>query len=829
MKIKNKICTTIASLCFASVGCAAYGQVAQSPISLHWRKAASYNGKDNLELNLVLKNTGSQTVDLKNTDLWFNAIFPIEERQAAAYTLSDENGNLFRIRFADHVQIQPKDSLQLSYASKYPILNVSNVPNGFYLQDRSNLDVVSPLSLHATAIKPDAVEQALYWATLYDKNVSRQVSKASKLVLPTPKSIKVQNGQIELGGGIPYWVDTAFESEMVNLQAFAIQFSQLTFHSVEEKKATVRIKKVAGYGPEAYALRINQDGVLIEASEGAGVFYALQSIRSLITPLAFDGGTLKLPFVDVKDEPRYAYRGFMLDISRNFKDKNTILKYIDLLSHYKINTFHFHFIDDEGWRIEIAALPELTAVGANRTAAFGTMGSGIQPSYGSGSTATAGHYLSRQDFIDILQYAKQRHVTVVPEIETPGHARASIKAMEARYHKYMAKGDKKEAEKYLLHDFEDQSVYSSAQYWNDNVMNVALPSVYTFIDVVLDEFKTMYGAAGLTLQKVSLGGDEVPNGSWEKSPKIKQLMDSTGMKSVYEVWPYYIAKVNKLCQEKGLQLAGWEEMGMVNKGKGMEVNQELASANIQLDVWNNLIGGGQEDLAYRLANAGYPTVYISANNNYFDMAWDTNFEEPGLKWASYADLYQSYTFLPENFFASIGHSVNGAKFEKGHFNNKKRLNEKGKSNLLGVKGGLWAETVVTGDRLDYMVFPRLFSLAERAWAPRKAYEDDAKFDVHMFNKDYSEFLNKVSQVELPKIAKKVKFRLPAVGVKEIEGKLYANVEYAGFPIYYSTDGTVPTLSSLRYNAPIELKAGQVYSFVVLDADGRQGTVSVIQK
>ncbi len=816
------------SLCFASLSCSAYAQVADSPIALHWRKAPSYNGKDNLELNLVLKNTGTQVVDLKNADLWFNAIFPIEARQATDYTLSDENGNLFRIRFADNVQIQPQDSLLLSYTSKYPILNVSNVPNGFYLQDRSNPAVVNPLSLHATAIKPDANEQALYWAKLYDKNVSRQVSTASKLVLPTPKSIKEQQGKLVLEGAISYWVDPAFQSEMSNLQTFATLFGQLTFIGGEEKKAKVQVKKAAGYGKEAYALRVNKDGVLIEASEGPGVFYALQSLRSLIAPSAFDGSTLTLPLVDIKDEPRYAYRGFMLDISRNFKDKSTILKYIDLLSHYKINTFHFHFIDDEGWRIEIAALPELTAVGANRTAAFGS-GDGIQPSYGSGSTATSEHFLSREDFIDILRYAKQRHVTVVPEIETPGHARASIKAMEARYHSFLAKGDKKEAEKYLLHDFEDRSVYSSAQYWNDNVMNVALPSVYTFIGVVLDEFKSMYAAAGLTLQKVSLGGDEVPNGSWEKSPKIKQLMDSTGMKSVYEVWPYYIAKVNKLCQEKGLQLAGWEEMGMVNRGKGMEVNAELASANIQLDVWNNLIGGGQEDLAYRLANAGYPTVYISANNNYFDMAWDTNFEEPGLKWASYADLYQSYTFLPENFFASIAHSVNGGKFEKGHFNAKKRLNEKGKSNLLGVKGGLWAETVVTGDRLDYMVFPRLFSLAERAWAPRKAYEDDAKFDVNTFNKDYSEFLNKVSLTELPKIAKSVKFRLPAVGLKEIDGKLHANVEYAGFPIYYSTDGTVPTLGSLRYSAPIELKAGQVYSFVVLDADGRQGTVSVIRK
>ncbi|GHE37162.1 beta-N-acetylhexosaminidase [Sphingobacterium griseoflavum] len=828
MKIKPLFLMTLATVGFASLSFCSYAQVANSPIALYWRKTASYNGKDSLNLDLVLKNTSAQVVDLSNADLWFNAIFPIEERQTTNYTLSDENGNLFRVRFADAAQIQPQDSLQITYASKYPILNVSNIPNGFYLQDRSNPDIVSPLSLSVTAIQPDDSQQAAYWARLYTKNETRQLSTARKQVLPTPKKMNERQGKLVLEGTISYWIDPAFEVERNNLQGFANAFEQLTFTGSEADKAQIRVKQVAGYSDEAYSLRIQKDGIRIEASEGAGVFYALQSLRSLLSPAAFQGSKVTLPLVDIDDEPRYAYRGFMMDIARNFKEKSTILKYIDLLSRYKINTFHFHFIDDEGWRIEIAALPELTAVGANRTAMFAS-GQSIQPSYGSGASSSPHNFLTREDFIDILRYAKQRHITVVPEIETPGHARASIKAMEARYHAYLAKGDKKEAERYLLHDLEDRSVYSSAQYWNDNVMNVALPSVYAFISVVLDEFKSMYADAGLTLQKVSLGGDEVPSGAWEKSPKIKQLMDSLGMASVYEVWPYYIDKINHLCQNKGLQLAGWEEMGMVNKGNGMEVNQELASANIQLDVWNNLIGAGQEDLAYRLANAGYPTVYISANNNYFDMAWDTNFEEPGLKWASYADLYQSYTFLPENFFASIQHSINGSKFEEGHFRGKKRLNEKGRSHLLGIKGGLWAETVVTGERLDYMVFPRLFSLAERAWAPRKRYEDDAKFDIHAFNKDYSEFLNKVSEVELPKIAGLVKFRLPAVGVKEMDGKLHANVEYPTFKIYYTTDGTKPNLGSQMYTEPLVLQAGQVYSFVVLDAEGRAGTVSVIRK
>src|SRR5690606_26757551 len=310
-----------------------------------------------------------------------------------------------------------------------------------------------------------------------------------------------------------------------------------------------------------------------------------------------------LPLVDMMDEPRYAYRGFMLHSARNFRPKEVVLKYFDLMGKYKLNVFHFHFIEDEAWRIEIPGLPELTEVGARRSPLF-HLGNALQPAYGSGIDETK-YYLSRADFIEILKYAKEKHIQVVPEIETPGHARASIKAMEYRYNKYMLAGDKTAAEEYLLHDLDDKSEYNTAQNFGDNVLNPALPSVYRFLDKVLTEFISMYAEAGVPFEKVSLGGDEVPPGVWEKSTKIKALMDKEGMTSVHQVWTYYISKINELCISKGLQMAGWEEIGMVNKGSGMVVNPDMPNKqNMQLDVWNNIIGGGQDDLVYKLANAG---------------------------------------------------------------------------------------------------------------------------------------------------------------------------------------------------------------------------------
>lgn len=803
-----------------------YGQTPDNKLSLSWSAADAYNAQDNLSLTLLLKNDGAATINLDQGDIWFNAIYPIIAQENPLFSLSDENGNLFRIRFAKGTKIKAMESLVLNYVTKYPIVNVSMVPNGFYYQDRNDPTKHSPIAFTAKPIKGSVAAQNAYWASLYEKNQLRQQSQATKLILPSPKSLAVQEGSLTLSGTVSYTIDDAFLQEQVNLADFAFQFTGLNFYEAGAN-ADIRISHTPGLSKESYNLRVDAQGISIEATEAAGVFYGLQSIRSMLTEADFNATQVTLPYVQVQDEPRYAYRGFMMDIARNFKDKQTILKYLDVLARYKINTFHFHFIDDEGWRIEIPSLPELTQVGANRSPLFQD-GKSIQPAYGSGDKDTKSHYLSRQDFIEILRYAKQRHITVVPEIETPGHARASIKAMESRYQRLVQSGNRVEAEKYLLHDLEDNSVYSSAQYWNDNIMNVALPSVYAFLGVVLDDFKQMYTDAGLSLEKVSLGGDEVPNGVWERSPKIKALMTQENLKSVYEVWPYYINKVNKLCQSKGLQLVGWEEMGMVNQGKGMGVNPALAAGNMQLDVWNNLIGGGQEDLAYKLANAGYKTVYISANNNYFDMAWATNFEEPGLKWASYADLYQSYSFLPENFFASIALSVNAARFPADYFKDKERLTAVGRKNLVGIKGGLWAETIQTTARMDYMVFPRFFALAERAWAPRKAYEDDDAFSVADFNKDYSQFVNKLGLQELPKLARSFAYRLPAVGVKEIQGKLHANTEYPGFAIHYTTDGSMPTASSPKYSEPVAVKAGQHTTFVSVAKDNRTSLPTVIQ-
>ena len=793
-----------------------------SDISIKWKPAPTYNGTDDLSLQIVVKNEGAATFPLKDWDLFFNTMYPVVETNNEQFQLIDKRGNLFQIVFRQRF-LAPQDSIVLNYKTQYGIVGISTRPNGFYFLsklDKTKYTAVGQVEYED--IKSSPSQNREFLQKLYAKNQSFQKEYTPIKIFPSPKSLIERNGIFDLRKALQVEVPLDWKQTVDKGLAGLAKVQ----YDADKKNFIVRLN--SNLAEEAYNLSIKPDLIEIEASGRAGLFYALQSLQSLYDQAQSKSAkkVTHLPCVEVMDEPRYAYRGFMLDIARNFRPKEVVLKYLDLMGKYKLNVFHFHFIEDEAWRIEIPGLPELTEVGARRSPAY-LDGKALMPAYGS-ATNTEHQFLTRKDFIEILKYALERNITVVPEIETPGHARASVKAMEARYDKYMAAGDRKAAEEYLLHDFEDISVYNTAQNFGDNVLNPALPSVYRFLDKVLDEFQSMYAEAGVPFKKISLGGDEVPPGVWEKSPKIKKLMHEQGIGSVHEVWAYYIDKINKLCKAKGLELAGWEEIGMVNNGKGMVVNPDMEhKENMQLDVWNNIIGGGNDDLVYRLANAGYPTVLISASNLYLDMMWDSTYREPGFKWATFADLHHSYSLFPEDYFANIHTYYSGKKLDKTYLNKLTRITEKGRANFKGIKGGLFAETILSDEALDYMVFPRFFVLAERAWSQRRAYESEETYNQELFDRDYVAFLNRVVQVELPVIQDRVQFRLPRVGLKVENSTLRANVEYPGYPIYYTTDGSQPTLRSPRLDIKkgIKVKSGDKITAVALDDKGRSGLLS----
>ncbi|RZL59792.1 MAG: beta-N-acetylhexosaminidase, partial [Pedobacter sp.] len=578
----------------------------------------------------------------------------------------------------------------------------------------------------------------------------------------------------------------------------------------------------------------------IKAGGGAGIFYGIQSLKTLIDPAAFASNknkSIALKGVDVTDAPRFGYRGFMLDVARNFQPKAQILKLLDVFALYKINTLHFHLNDDEGWRLEIPTLPELTSVGAKRVHLDGN-GNTLQPAYGSGAfidQLPGSGYYSKEDFKEILRYATARHIRVIPEIETPGHARAAIKAMDKRYQNFLAKGDKAAAEKYLLHHLEDKSIYRSVQKWNDNVMDVAMPSVYTFLETVTDDIIAMYKEANAPLETIHFGGDEVPKGVWEQSPAFNGLKQSdSNIKTTADLWDYYFGNVSAMLKNKGLYLSGWEEVGLkkaIENGKSKWlVNDKFANQNVHVNVWNNLLGN--EDLAYRLANGNYKVIISFVSTFYFDMAYFKKFEEPGFYWGGFTELDKPFSFIPFNYLKNQQKNYLGRQLSEKVLSEAQKLTDVGKSNIAGIQGQLWSETIKNKDNLEYLLLPRLLALAERAWSksPDWAEETDESKAMPLYEQSLSSFYNVLGKRELKRLnqyAGGFNYRVPTPGLKIENDKVTANVQLPGFTIRYTTDGSVPTLKSSIYTQPISINNKLI--FRTFDHKGNASSVSKLTK
>jgi hexosaminidase len=477
------------------------------------------------------------------------------------------------------------------------------------------------------------------------------------------------------------------------------------------------------------------------------------------------------------------------------------------MAFYKLNRFHFHLTDDEGWRIEIKSLPELAQIGGMR--GHDKTGKGTIPSFGSGPFADpeisiGSGYYTQEDFIEILKYAKQRHIEVIPEIDLPGHSRAAIISMKARYQRLTKEGKIEEAEKYLLQEINDSSQYRSVQMWNDNVVCVCNESVYNFIDAVTRELKTMYSSAGLTLSNIHIGGDEVPEGAWEKSPSCLQLLKKIGKEDAKEkLMFYFLKRTADLFKKHGITVSGWEEIALkkVNKNGATihQANKNFISEGFRPYAWNNVWGWGTEDNAYKLANAGYKVVLSNA----------TDPSEPGYYWAGFVSTKQPFCFNPNDFFKCAEKDRMGNTLNKADFKNKVRITDIGRKNLLGIQCQLWGENNKSPSRMEYMLFPRLISFAHRAWSAEPAWAkiNDETLRNKMILEDWNIFANQLGQVELPRLNVLfggVNYRMPSIGAVIENNQLKVNCEYPGMKIYYTTDGSEPTAKSNLYTLPVQV-------------------------
>ena len=551
---------------------------------------------------------------------------------------------------------------------------------------------------------------------------------------------------------------------------------------------------------EYYTINIGDNLIKISAATPHGIFNGTQTLLSMLkgkqTPYLLEA-------VSIRDYPDLAYRGQMIDIARNFTAPENLKKLVDIFASYKLNVLHFHFCDDEAWRLEIPGLEELTAVGSRRGHTTDESQC-LYPCYDGGydpDAKTVGNgYYSREEFIDLLKYAAERHVRIVPEIESPGHARAAIVSMKARYNKYF-ETDPGKATEYMLSEPEDTSRYVSVQYYTDNVMNVALPSTYRFMEKVIQELNAMYQEAGLSLYTVHLGGDEVPRGVWMGSPKCQELMKEKGMTKAHDLSEYFITQMADVMQKNGLKFSGWQEVAL---GHTEEAHQQLRGQAAGVYCWNTV--PGSDEVVYQTANNGYPVILCNVGNFYMDMAYNGHPDERGLDWGGYVDESVSFSMLPFSIYRSLrvdmaGNPIDLNNAEKG----KTALTEIGKKHIMGVQGQLFAETIRSFDGVEYLLFPKILGLAERGWNAHPAWENLSGIrEEQAFNQALALYYEKISKSEMPYWAKNgINFRLPQPGLLVKDGNLYANVAIDGAEVRYTTDGSEPTAQSTLWKEPVK--------------------------
>lgn len=550
-------------------------------------------------------------------------------------------------------------------------------------------------------------------------------------------------------------------------------------------------------------LVIDSDRVTISAATPHGVFNGTQTLLAM---LKGKKAPYRLDAMSVEDYPDLLYRGQMIDIARNFTTVDNLKKLVDVFASYKMNVLHFHFSDDEAWRLEISGLEELTAVGSRRGHTTDESRC-LYPCYDGGydpDAATVGNgYYSREDFIGLLRYAAERHIRVIPEIESPGHARAAIVSMKARYNKYKDTDVEKAAE-YLLSEPEDTSRYASVQYYTDNVINVAMPSTYRFMEKVIQELAAMYREAGVPLATVHLGGDEVARGVWLGSPKCQALMKEKGMTKPHDLAEHFITQMADIMQRNGLKFSGWQEVAL---GHTEEAHRQLRTQAAGVYCWNTV--PGYDEVVYQIANNGYPVILCNVGNFYMDMAYNGHPDERGLDWGGYVDESVSFSMLPFSIYRSLrmdgaGNSVDLDAAEKG----KTVLTAEGRKNILGVQGQLFAETIRSFNGVEYLLFPKIMGLAERGWNAYPAWEElRGAQEQQAFNKALALYYEKISDMEMPYWARNgINFRLPHPGLLVKDGKLYANVAIRGAEIRYTTDGSEPDAQSALWEAPVPCHA-----------------------
>jgi len=524
---------------------------------------------------------------------------------------------------------------------------------------------------------------AVVLAVVWNASVSAQAPS----IVPRPVSIKTEAGRFKVGPRTVIWTDRAGAPVAHQLARYLEPATGYTFRiqiggAVPAGAIALRRDAALGrFGAEGYTLTVRANGVSARAPELAGLFYAVQTIRQLLpsdifrdAPLTRGAGAppieWSMPAVTIEDQPRFRWRGAHLDSGRHFMPKEFVKKYIDLLALHKLNTFHWHLTDDQGWRLEIKQYPKLTTVGSCRKETI----IGRQPrderDWKFDATPHCGFY-TQDDAREIVAYAKARYINVVPEIEMPGHAIAAI----AAYPELGVTGDPMDV----------------ATRWGvfSDIFN-AEPATISFIQNVLAEVLQIFPS-----RYVHVGGDEADKAKWKASPRIQARIKELGTGDEHGLQSWFIRQMDAFLTSHGRQLVGWDE---ILEG-GLAENAVVMS-------WRGVDGG------LAAARAGHDVVMTPTSHTYFDYYQSKDQAHEPLAIGGFLPLETVYGYEPVPA----------------------QLEPQFSQHVLGAQGQVWTEYMPTSKQVEYMAFPRLCALAEVVWSPKDGKDYAAfleRLEIHL--------------------------------------------------------------------------------------------------
>jgi hexosaminidase len=560
-------------------------------------------------------------------------------------------------------------------------------------------------------------------------------------IIPEPVKITTHTGKYLLPKTITI---QSGANEGINpvLDLLKKRFSTATGKIIRVKKLapTAAIKLIIAkkvdtvIGKEGYYLSVKPKGITITANETAGLYYGVQTLLQLL-PKEIEGKAVAkdvkwtVPVVNITDYPRFEWRGLMFDVARHFFTKKEVMSYIDNMARYKLNLLHLHLTDDEGWRIEIKSLPKLTTVGAYNVKREGEFGNFIPPT--ADEPRNYGGFYTQDDIRELVKYAQDRFVNIMPEVDVPGHSLAAV----VSYPQLSATAG---ADKYVVRSGERIMDWSLPGHpaLVDNTLNPAGEYTYQFLDNVIGEVAQLFPFA-----YIHMGGDECAKNFWEQSAEVKALMAKENLKTMEEVQSYFEKRIEKIVESKGKKFMGWDEI--LEGGIG---------PNAALMSWRGVKGG------IEATQQNHDVVMSPTTFTYLDYMQSDRVMEPHV----YATLRLSKTYefepVPEGAVAKY---------------------------IKGGQANLWTEQVYNIRQAEYMTWPRGFALAESVWSPKEKKNFNtffAKVEKHF------ERFNEAGIKYAPSVYDPI-FTVTRTADKRLNVDLSTEVQ--GLDIYYSFDNSYP--------------------------------------